>query len=115
MVAIANRALRGDLSERGVPPELHDDVRAMHAGYDYAAHGTFERPANAEMISEALARYVLAQFCLVGGATEWAATLDRLKACGVDGVIAIVNQSDELGTLARIIERLRQLGELVQD
>lgn len=110
LVAIANRALRGDLTERGVPGELHEDVRAMHAGYDYAAHGTFERPANAEMVSDALANYLLDQFCLVGGTADWASTLARLEAGGVDGVITIINQDDELGTLRLVVERLKQLG-----
>lgn len=110
LVAIANRALRGDLSERAVPVELHDDVRAMHERYDYAAHGTFERPANAEMISDRLADHLLDRFCLVGGPSQWAATLKRLEAGGAHGVVAIVNQTDELGTLDRIAERLHQLG-----
>lgn len=110
LVAIANRALRGDLSERAVPEALQADVRAMHARYDYAAHGTFERPANAEMIREPLADYLLDRFCLVGGPDAWAATLERLAACGVAGVVAIVNQADELGTLALIADRLHQLG-----
>ncbi len=110
LVAIANRALRGDLTERAVPSDLQDDVRAMHARYDYAAHGTFERPDNAEMISDRLADHLLDQFCLVGGPDEWSATLQRLEAAGVDGVVTIINQSDELGTLDRIAERLRRLG-----
>lgn len=112
LVAIANRALRGDLAERAVPTALHADVRAMHDRYDYAAHGTFERPDNAEMISDRLADHLLDQFCLVGGAEDWSATLERLAACGVHGVVAIVNQRDELDTLARIAERLHGLGVL---
>ncbi len=85
LVAIANRALRGDLTERAVPMELQEDVRAMHACYDYAAHGTFERPDNAEMISDRLADHLLDQFCLVGSPDQRAATLHRLEAAGVDG------------------------------
>ncbi len=112
LVAIANRALRGDLTERAVPVELQEDVRAMHARYDYAAHGTFERPDNAEMISDRLADHLLDQFCLVGGPDEWAATLDRLEDAGVDGVVTIINQNDELGTLDRIAGRLNQLGAI---
>jgi alkanesulfonate monooxygenase SsuD/methylene tetrahydromethanopterin reductase-like flavin-dependent oxidoreductase (luciferase family) len=110
LVAMANRALRGDLAERGVPEALHDDVRAMHARYDYAAHGTFERPANAAMISDALADFLLDQFCITGGAATWASTLSRLEACGVDGLITIINQNDELGTLRLVVDRLTQLG-----
>jgi hypothetical protein len=92
-VAIANRALRGELSERGLPGDLHDDVRAMHAQHDYAAHAPFDRPANAEMISDALADYLLDQLCAIGGTTAWAFTLGRPESGGVDGVITIVNQT----------------------
>ncbi len=113
LVAIANRALRGgDLAERGIPEDLHDDVAAMRAAYDYAVHGTFERPRNAEALTDRLAAHLLETLCLVGDADAWAATLDRLAADGLAGFTFIVNQADELGTIERIVERLRHLGLL---
>ena len=38
VVAMANRAFRGDLFERGIPESLHADVHAMWKRYDYAYH-----------------------------------------------------------------------------
>jgi 5,10-methylenetetrahydromethanopterin reductase len=114
LTAIANRALRGDdLLERGIPERLHADVAAMRDNYDYAGHATFDRPRNAATVSDALAEHLLRTFCLIGSADEWAATLHRLEHGGLDGFTIIVNQEDEVGTLARIADRLEGLGLLV--
>ena len=45
VVAMANRAFRGDLFERGIPEALHADVHAMWKSYDYAYHADFESAA----------------------------------------------------------------------
>jgi 5,10-methylenetetrahydromethanopterin reductase len=111
LVAIANRALRGgDLGDRGIPEHLHADVAAMRDGYDYAVHATFERPRNTGAMSDALAEHLLRSLCLVGSEEQWAGTLDRLAAGGLDGFTFIVNQVDEVGTIARIADRLDRLG-----
>ena len=109
LVAIANRALRGDLTKRGIPEALQADVAAMRDQYDYAAHGTFERPRNREAMSAALAEHLLRSFCITGSEEAWRDRLVALRAAGVDGVVFIVNQADEIATLAAVIERLQRL------
>lgn len=109
LVAIANRALRGDLDERGIPKALQDDVAAMRDHYDYAAHGTYERPRNRDVMSAQLTDHLLRSFCITGSEEAWRERLVSLRAAGVDGVVFIVNQADELATLAAVIERLRRL------
>ena len=51
VVAMANRAFRGDLFERGIPESLHADIRAMWKRYDYAYHADTTRPLNADIVS----------------------------------------------------------------
>ncbi|MGE0732354.1 MAG: LLM class flavin-dependent oxidoreductase [Acidimicrobiia bacterium] len=109
LVAIANRALRGDLTERGIPEALQADVAAMRNEYDYAAHGTYERPRNREVMSAALAEHLLGSFCITGDEQAWRDRLVALRNAGVDGVVFIVNQAEELATLAAVIERLHRL------
>ena len=112
MVAIANRAFRGDLDERGVPIELHADVRTMWKRYDYAFHGDATRPRNLAVVSRPLAEYLLANFVVWGDEERWAARLTSLAAHGCDGVMFILGQSDQYAATLKITERLRALGLL---
>lgn len=109
LIAIANRALRGDLEERGVPAELRDDVERMWTRYDYGSHGTFERPRNVELLTPPLAAYLIENFCVWGGEGRWATLLRRLADRGCSGVIFVVNQRDELATSRAVCERLGRL------
>jgi alkanesulfonate monooxygenase SsuD/methylene tetrahydromethanopterin reductase-like flavin-dependent oxidoreductase (luciferase family) len=108
LVAIANRALRGDLSERRVPDALQPQVRAMHQAYDYAHHGTHERPSNAEVISDELAEFLAERFCIWGDDARFAQTLAMLEGAGCAGVMFIVNRPDPVGTIEELGRRLRR-------
>jgi hypothetical protein len=50
LVAVANRALRGDLGERDVPPDTQEAVRAMWQRYDYGFHADTTRPRNSAAV-----------------------------------------------------------------
>lgn len=112
VVAMANRAFRGDLTERGVPPHLHEDVRRMWAAYDYAFHADSTRPRNREVVSAPLARYLVENFVVWGDEERWAARLSELSSLGCDGVMFIIGQSDPYATTEAITRRLRALGLL---
>lgn len=115
VVAMANRAFRGDLAERGIPERLHDDVRRMWQAYDYAYHADSTRPRNRDVVSRALAEYLVENFVVWGDEDRWAARLAALAEQGCDGVMFILGQSDQYATTLRITERLRALGLLDQD
>ncbi|HEY0448379.1 LLM class flavin-dependent oxidoreductase [Actinophytocola sp.] len=114
LVAIANRAFRGDLTERGIPTELHEDVRTMWKRYDYAFHGDATRPRNMaeDIVSRPLAEYLLDNFVVWGEEDRWARTLAALADHGCDGVMLILGQRDQLAATRKITERLRALGQL---
>ena len=71
VVAMANRAFRGDLFERGIPEALHADVHAMWKRYDYAYHAISTRPENLEVVSPALAEFLVEHFVIWGDAPRW--------------------------------------------
>jgi hypothetical protein len=107
---MANRAMRGDLDERGVPPEIQADVRAMWDAYDYGAHADNTRPRNTAVVSERLSDHLIDTLCVWGSEERWAATLGELERAGWAGVMFILGQSEQLGVVRAVGERLRALG-----
>lgn len=112
IVAMANRAFRGDLSDRNLPAEIERDVREMWRRYDYAFHADNSRPANLDVVTPALADYLIDHLCVWGDEDRWRARLDRLEADGCDGVMFIMGQADQAAALREITERLVALGRL---
>jgi 5,10-methylenetetrahydromethanopterin reductase len=112
VVAMANRAFRGDLFERGVPEVLHADVHTMWRRYDYAYHADSTRPLNIEVVSPALAEYVIEHFVIWGDVSRWRSKLNELRGHGSDGIMFIVGQGDAEQSSEAIASRLRELGEI---
>jgi 5,10-methylenetetrahydromethanopterin reductase len=113
VVAMANRAFRGDLFERGVPESLHADVHAMWKRYDYAYHADSTRPQNVEVVSPALAEFLVEHFVIWGDAPRWRSKLDLLRSHGCDGIMFILGQGDAEQTTEAIAAGLRELGEIL--
>ncbi len=111
-VAMANRAFRGDLDERGVPKSLHNDVRSMWQRYDYAFHADSRRPRNLEIISHQLAEHLVQNFVVWGDEVRWHMQLEALATEGFDGVMFILGQGEQLNVARKVTTRLRQLGYL---
>jgi 5,10-methylenetetrahydromethanopterin reductase len=112
VVAMANRAFRGDLFERGIPETLHADVHAMWKSYDYAYHADASRPLNLEIVSAALAEFLVEHFVIWGDTSRWRAKLDLLRSHTCDGIMFILGQGDASKITESLAERLRELGEL---
>jgi 5,10-methylenetetrahydromethanopterin reductase len=112
VVAMANRAMRGDLTERGVPAELHPDVEAMWASYDYGFHADNSRPRNTGVVSDALASHLIDSLCLWGDEARWAGLIDELEAEGWTGMMLILGQATQLGVIEAVAERLQALGQI---
>jgi 5,10-methylenetetrahydromethanopterin reductase len=112
IIAMANRAIRGDLDERGIPPELQADVRDMWRQYDYAFHADTTRPRNLELVSEHLADYLTDTTCIWGDEARWAERLDTLERLGCDGVHFIIGQPDQRQAVREIGARLASIGRL---
>jgi 5,10-methylenetetrahydromethanopterin reductase len=112
IIAMANRAFRGDLDERNVPPEIQADVRLMWERYDYAFHADSKRPANIEIVTPALSEYLIEHFCIWGTADRWRERLDWLEGLGCDGVMFILGQADQANAVREIAARLSELGSL---
>jgi alkanesulfonate monooxygenase SsuD/methylene tetrahydromethanopterin reductase-like flavin-dependent oxidoreductase (luciferase family) len=112
VVAMANRAMRGDLSERGVPPEIQEDVRAMRRAYDYGYHADSSRPRNLAVVSPRLNDFLIDTLCVWGSEERWADTLRGLDADGWTGVMFILGQATQLDVLGALGERLTRLGLL---
>jgi 5,10-methylenetetrahydromethanopterin reductase len=112
VVAMANRAFRGDLFERGIPESLHADIHAMWKRYDYAYHADSTRPANVEIVSPALAEYLVEHFVIWGDASRWRSKLSQLRGHGCDGIMFILGQGDAEQSSDAIASRLRELGEI---
>jgi alkanesulfonate monooxygenase SsuD/methylene tetrahydromethanopterin reductase-like flavin-dependent oxidoreductase (luciferase family) len=112
VVAMANRAFRGDLFERGIPEALHADVYAMWKRYDYAYHADSTRPQNLEVVSPALAEFLVEHFVIWGDAARWRSKLDLLRGYGCDGIMFILGQGDAEQTTEAIASRLQELDEL---
>ena len=112
VVAMANRAFRGDLFERGIPESLHAEIRAMWQRYDYAYHADSTRPLNADIVSPALAEFLVEHFVIWGDASRWRSKLDLLRGHGCDGIMFILGQRDAEQACEAIASRLRELGEI---
>jgi hypothetical protein len=114
LVAMANRALRGDLDERGIPPSLQDGIREMWRRYDYGFHAGTTRPRNESAVDAEVADYLVEHLCVWGSEARWRSTLDRLAGAGVDGVMFILSRSDGTG-VREVGERLAALGLLAPE
>lgn len=112
VIAMANRAMRGDLDERGVPKDVQEDVLEMRRAYDYGFHADNSRPRNTEVVSERLTGHLIDSLCVWGGEARWAATLAALEEEGWTGVMFILGQTDGIGIVRAIGERLQALGYL---
>ncbi len=112
VVAMANRAMRGDLTERGVPPEIQEDVLEMRRVYDYGYHADNSRPRNTSLVSERLTNFLIDTLCIWGDEARWTDTIDALEAEGWTGVMFILGQAEQLSVVEAIGERLRRLGRL---
>lgn len=111
LMAMANRALRGDLRTQGVPAELHGAVTDLHERYDYAFHADPDRPANLAAASRELTGYLIDRMVLWGGDTRWAEVLGRLAETRV-GVMLVLGHRDPLVAVRAIGDRLERLGYL---
>jgi len=112
VVAMANRGLRGDLSERGVPADVQEDVLAMRRAYDYAYHADSSRPENARVITDRLRGYLLDTLCVWGDEGRWRASLDELAEQGWTGVMFVLGQAEQITVVRDVSERLQKLGYL---
>ena len=112
VIAMANRAMRGDLAERGVPVELHEDVAEMWRQYDYRYHADNSRPLNTGIVSDALGAHLIDSLCLWGDEERWARLLGEFEQEGWTGIMLILGQATQLEVLGRIGERLARLGQL---
>jgi alkanesulfonate monooxygenase SsuD/methylene tetrahydromethanopterin reductase-like flavin-dependent oxidoreductase (luciferase family) len=110
IIAMANRAFRGDLDERNVPADIQADVRQMWERYDYAFHADSKRPQNVEIVTPALSEYLIEHFCIWGSAERWRERLDWLSGLDCDGVMFILGQSDQAEAVREIGARLAELG-----
>jgi alkanesulfonate monooxygenase SsuD/methylene tetrahydromethanopterin reductase-like flavin-dependent oxidoreductase (luciferase family) len=112
VVAMANRAMRGDLDEREVPPDVQADVLEMRRAYDYGYHADNSRPRNTGVVTDRLASHLIDSLCLWGDEPRWADTLASLEADGWDGVMLILGQAEQLSVVRAVGERLQRLGYL---
>ncbi len=110
VIAQANRAFRGDLTERGIPEELHEDIRELWRRYDYAFHADNTRPENMDLVSPALAEYLVEHFVVWGDADRWKEKMAFLTSQGCDGVHFILGQGDQRDLVAKIGDRLAEIG-----
>lgn len=106
LVAIANRALRGDLGARAVPEHLHEDVRRLWREYDYAFHADSRRPRNLDLITPELGAYLVDNFAVWGDEARWRERLDGVAAAGCHGVMFILGHDEPIEAVRRITRRL---------
>jgi len=112
VVAMANRAMRGDLDERGVPADVQEDVLQMRRDYDYGFHADNSRPKNTGVVTERLTNHLIDSLCVWGDESRWRTTLDGLAEEGWSGVMFILGQAEQLSVVQAIGERLQRLGYL---
>jgi alkanesulfonate monooxygenase SsuD/methylene tetrahydromethanopterin reductase-like flavin-dependent oxidoreductase (luciferase family) len=112
VVAMANRAMRGDLDERGVPAEIQEDVFEMRRVYDYGFHADNSRPRNTQLVRERLTNFLIDTLCIWGDEARWAETIGALEAEGWTGIMFILGQAEQLSVVEAIGERLARLGLL---
>jgi 5,10-methylenetetrahydromethanopterin reductase len=112
VVAMANRAMRGDLDERRVPAEVQADVLEMRRVYDYGFHADNSRPKNTRLVSERLTNHLIDSLCVWGDESRWRETLDGLEDEGWTGVMFILGQAEQIDVLQKIGDRLQSMGRL---
>jgi 5,10-methylenetetrahydromethanopterin reductase len=110
VVAMANRAMRGDLTERGVPPAVQEDVLEMRRAYDYAFHADSSRPRNTAVMSARLRAHLIDSLCLWGDEARWRESIDALAGQGWTGVMLILGQAEQVSVVRAAGERLQKLG-----
>ena len=111
MIAMANRALRGDLYTQGVPSEFHEAVKGLRGSYDYAFHADGNRPINIAAASRELADYLVDRMVIWGDKNRWGQVIERLSE-NCDGIMLILGQRDPVSVVGAISERLKSLGAL---
>ncbi|QEC48129.1 LLM class flavin-dependent oxidoreductase [Baekduia soli] len=112
VVAMANRGLRADLSERNVPDEIQADVLEMRKAYDYGFHADNSRPKNTGVISERLSNYLIDTLCVWGGEARMKAAIDGIAEDGWTGIMFILGQAEQASVVDALGERLTKLGYL---
>jgi 5,10-methylenetetrahydromethanopterin reductase len=112
VIAMANRAMRGDLDERAVPADVQADVLEMRRAYDYGFHADNSRPKNAGVVSERLTNHLIDSLCVWGDEARWRQTLDGLEEDGWTGVMFILGQAEQASVVKEIGARLAALGRL---
>lgn len=110
VVAMANRAMRGDLDEREVPPEIQADVRELWRAYDYGFHADNSRPRNSGVVSERLSDHLIDTLCLWGSEERWGEKLSELETAGWTGAMFILGQAEQLSVVDAVGARLQRLG-----
>ncbi|MSW95793.1 MAG: LLM class flavin-dependent oxidoreductase, partial [Actinobacteria bacterium] len=66
VIAMANRTMRGDLTERGVPQDVQDEVLELRRAYDYAYHSDSSRPKNISIVGERMTNFLIDTLCIWG-------------------------------------------------
>ena len=112
VVAMANRAMREDLSERGVPAEIQEDVLEMRRVYDYGFHADNSRPKNTSLVSERLTNFLIDTLCIWGDEARFKATIDSLAEEGWTGIMFILGQAEQESVVHALGQRLQNLGFL---
>ncbi len=112
VVAMANRAMREDLSERGVPAEIQEDVLEMRRVYDYGFHADNSRPKNTSLVSERLTNFLIDTLCIWGDEARFKATIDSLADEGWTGIMFILGQAEQESVVHALGKRLQDLGFL---
>ncbi len=112
VVAMANRAMRGDLDERGVPPEIQDDVLEMRRVYDYGFHADNTRPKNTSLVSERLTNFLIDTLCVWGDEERFRTIIESLSEEGWTGIMFILGQGEQESVVHELGGRLQNLGYL---
>lgn len=112
VVAMANRAMRGDLDERGVPTAVQEDVLEMRRAYDYGFHADNSRPRNTTVVSERLGSYLIDSLCVWGGEARWSQAISAIAEQGWTGIMFILGQAEQVSVVRAVGERLQKLGLL---
>jgi alkanesulfonate monooxygenase SsuD/methylene tetrahydromethanopterin reductase-like flavin-dependent oxidoreductase (luciferase family) len=112
VIAMANRAMRGDLTERGVPPEVQQDVLEMRRAYDYAFHADSSRPRNTAVVSDRLANFLVDSLCVWGDEARFGTVIDGLAEDGWTGMMFILGQARQEHVVHALGRRLQALGHL---
>jgi hypothetical protein len=110
VVAMANRAMRGDLGERGVPDDIQADVLEMRKAYDYGFHADNTRPRNTGVVSDRLASHLIDALCMWGDEARWGERISALEQQGWHGIMFVMGQGEQVSAVQDIGKRLHALG-----